>query len=347
MDRSIAAPMDTQSAEFRVRLRRGRPGSRWGIRLAWVFLPTLFALAAETPVHAAPEDPFRWNAFLGPFHMVLLHFPIGFIAAAAGLEVFSWKRPSADLRFSVKTMLWLTFGSGIAASVAGLLRASEGGFDPELVLEHRNFGFAFLATTLASLVGAHLAHRQPQPGKSTLVYRGFLILSLLLVGTAGHHGGSLTHGADFLTHGAPPFLNRLLKPSLQPPPATPLGTAGTSPNGSTNAPAVTGGPPAAGGGVYATTIRPLFESRCYSCHGPEKHKGDYRLDLPENALRGGDSATPAIVPGDPMKSNLLRVLLLPRDHDDVMPPEGKQGVTPEEILAIAHWIQSGAPFDSP
>ena len=45
-----------------------------------------------------------------------------------------------------------------------------------------------------------------------------------------------------------------------------------------------------------------------------------------------------------MKSNLLRLILLPEDHDDVMPPKGKAPLTPEEMLAVSRWIQAGAPF---
>ena len=56
---------------------------------------------------------------------------------------------------------------------------------------------------------------------------------------------------------------------------------------------------------YARTIRPLLEEHCYGCHGPEKHKSGYRLDVREIALRGGDSGKAAIVPHNAQASPLI------------------------------------------
>jgi hypothetical protein len=42
---------------------------------------------------------------------------------------------------------------------------------------------------------------------------------------------------------------------------------------------------------------------------------------------------------------MLYQLMVPRDHDDAMPPKGKEPLTPEQILAISRWIQQGAPFE--
>ena len=44
--------------------------------------------------------------------------------------------------------------------------------------------------------------------------------------------------------------------------------------------------------------KPIFESRCYACHGPEKQKNGLRLDRAKDALAGGDTGA-AIVPGKP------------------------------------------------
>ncbi len=296
--------------------------------------------AAESPGAPARETTFQWSAFLGPFHMVLLHFPIGFIAAAAILEAIVWWRPSDELRRAVRLMLWATVASGVVAAAAGLLRAEGGGFNLELALEHRNFAFAFIGVTVASALAARFAARRPGQPRPVLIYRGLMVLAFLLVGAAGHHGGDLTHGTGFLSSGAPKFIAEIL---------------GSPAKGADSVTAPQGGGGATGAGpgesspqrLYAETIQPFFESRCYSCHGAEKQKGDFRLDLQENAYRGGDSGLAGIAPGEPMRSNVLRLLLLPREHDDAMPPEGKQAASPEEIMAVAHWIQAGAPFGDP
>ncbi len=30
---------------------------------------------------------------------------------------------------------------------------------------------------------------------------------------------------------------------------------------------------------FVHEVRPIFEKHCYECHGPEKQKNDYRLDI--------------------------------------------------------------------
>ena len=69
-----------------------------------------------------------------------------------------------------------------------------------------------------------------------------------------------------------------------------------------------------------------------------------RLDIGEIALKGGESGKPAIKPDDAFQSNLIRLVLLPKDHDDVMPPTGKEPFTTQEVVTLINWIQEGAPF---
>jgi len=40
-------------------------------------------------------------------------------------------------------------------------------------------------------------------------------------------------------------------------------------------------------------------------------------------------------------SNLVRLILMLRDEDDVMPPAGKSALTAEETMSIIQWIQLG------
>src|SRR4051794_938536 len=62
-------------------------------------------------------------------------------------------------------------------------------------------------------------------------------------------------------------------------------------------------PPAAGRTVdFATDIQPLFEKHCLECHGPEKQKSGWRVDVKETALHGGDNYAPNIRPGKSAES---------------------------------------------
>jgi hypothetical protein len=94
---------------------------------------------------------------------------------------------------------------------------------------------------------------------------------------------------------------------------------------------------------FEKRIRPILHDQCRKCHGPEKQKGGLRVDLRSALLKGGDSG-PAVVPGDPEKSLLLRAVRQ-ADGELVMPPpkSGKKLADPA-IRDLVSWIKDGAPF---
>jgi hypothetical protein len=65
------------------------------------------------------------------------------------------------------------------------------------------------------------------------------------------------------------------------------------------------------------------------------------MDSYDQLMRGGDDG-PAVVPGNPNKSDMIRRMLLPPSDDDSMPSDGDKPLTPEEIQTIERWIQAGA-----
>ncbi|HEX3133853.1 MAG TPA: c-type cytochrome domain-containing protein [Planctomycetota bacterium] len=95
--------------------------------------------------------------------------------------------------------------------------------------------------------------------------------------------------------------------------------------------------------TYAKQIQPIFADRCYSCHGPEKHKGDLRLDSPDAITKGGKNGA-VLTPGNPSKSTLYTLTLLPTGDDDRMPAKGDT-LTQGQTDALRDWIQAGAVFD--
>ncbi len=102
-------------------------------------------------------------------------------------------------------------------------------------------------------------------------------------------------------------------------------------------------PPAAGRTVdFTQDIQPIFTRVCFSCHGPEKQQGGYRLDSPGTALRGGETYSPAIKPGDSAGSPLIQLVagLVP---DSQMPAKGDP-LTAAEIGLLRAWIDQGAKF---
>ena len=91
---------------------------------------------------------------------------------------------------------------------------------------------------------------------------------------------------------------------------------------------------------FAREVRPLFEKHCFKCHGPEKQKSGYRLDVREIALTGGEAHAPNIVPGQPEKSPLLR-FVSGEDAEMRMPPKGDL-LTAQERRVLEAWVAAGA-----
>ena len=99
-------------------------------------------------------------------------------------------------------------------------------------------------------------------------------------------------------------------------------------------------PPAATRPInFANDIQPIFQKACVRCHGPEKQKGDYRLDVRETALKGGESFAPNILPGKSESSPLIRFVA--GTGDLMMPPDGAK-LTLAEIGLLRDWIDQGA-----
>src|SRR5436190_575491 len=90
-------------------------------------------------------------------------------------------------------------------------------------------------------------------------------------------------------------------------------------------------------------IRPVLAEKCYSCHSAaaDKVRGGLLLDTADGVRKGGDSG-PAIVPGKPADSRLIKAL---KGDGDVkrMPPKEKDPLTAEQIAHFEHWIATGAP----
>jgi cytochrome c553 len=91
---------------------------------------------------------------------------------------------------------------------------------------------------------------------------------------------------------------------------------------------------------FTDKVKPLLDSRCVACHGPDKVKGGLRMDARAALLKGGDSG-PALAPGKPQESLLLHAVLHTKP-DLEMPP--KEKLTAKDIAILEQWIRQGAPW---
>ena len=56
---------------------------------------------------------------------------------------------------------------------------------------------------------------------------------------------------------------------------------------------------------FASEVQPIFQAKCYSCHGPNKQESNYRLDVKRRALEGGDFGAEPMVAGRSDESDLV------------------------------------------
>lgn len=247
--------------------------------------------------------------FLGRFHPLLAHLPIGIIVLLVVLELLARSRRFASAACNTGYILAFGVPASILTAALGWLLSRPGDYNAALLKWHFWTGFA-----TAALLGLAALLYWAGTKKGYRVVLAVTFVSLLV---ASHFGGSLTHGSDYLVEYAPAPVKQLFgsKPSKPQPEANPV--------------------------FYEATIQPVLNEYCAGCHGPEKAKGDLRVHEYEFLLNGGDTG-PAVIPGQSAASLLIKRMRLPIEDEDHMPPEGKPQPSDEEIALVAWWIDSGA-----
>ncbi len=90
---------------------------------------------------------------------------------------------------------------------------------------------------------------------------------------------------------------------------------------------------------FEKQIRPLLVDSCLRCHGDTKPKGALRLTSRDQLLKGGNSG-PAIIPGKPDESLLIRAICY--EDSPKMPPKGKLSARQIDVFKL--WVKMGAPW---
>jgi len=239
------------------------------------------------------------------------------LAALAALEIAACLPRFKTAAASAGYLLALVAPLAVVTAVCGWCLSLAGGYDESLLAWHKWLG---TATAVGAVVTAIFFQR----GKIG-AYRASLFITVGLLMVAGHLGGSLTHGSDYLTRYAPAPLKQLLGIPAAKKTARVLSLNELLPQP-----------------VFAGVIEPILADKCVNCHGPAKNKGGLRLDS-FAALQQGGKDDVAVKAGASDQSPLLQRALLPASEDDHMPPEGKPQLSPAEITVLKWWIDAGAP----
>ena len=186
--------------------------------------------------------------YLGNFHPVVLHLPIGAFLFTFLLFV-SQKYLKSNFNPAVRMGLLFSFITSIITSIFGYILHLNGDYDSVLVDRHM---WLAIATTI--LIGFVLyLHKRQKPYNHVL--SSFVFATVLLTIT-GHNGGSLTHGKDYLK--LPDFEKEISIVSYD----------------SIH--------------VFNQVISPILDSKCVKCHNTGKSKGNLMLSSIDKILLGGE-----------------------------------------------------------
>lgn len=250
-----------------------------------------------------------WLQPVGRMHPLVLHFPIVLLLLSLLMEFFRYKTEFSANEFYQRFTADLLLAGVVTAGVTvimGLFLSQEEGYNDAALQWHKWSGVSvfFFASAIYTV-------RKSRWYKDSLAKAGAVITTLCLI-SAGHFGGALTHGDNFIWQ---PVMVRTDA-------IVPVGEAV----------------------VFGHVIRPVFESKCMSCHNPDKLKGKLMLTDSAAILKGGKSGE-LFVPGRPELSLMMRRLQLPLEDKKHMPPSGKPQLTDNERTLLHHWIVSGTPFN--
>lgn len=256
--------------------------------------------------------------YFGRFHPVLVHFPIGALVILALLETLALAPRFRPAKAASGYILAFAVLTALLSATCGWFLAGKDGYDPQLLALHRWTGLAVAALTATTALLYRCKH--------LTLYRPALYATALTLIIGSHYGGSLTHGKDYLAFRHTTPRAQGAQTSLDAAPDGVTSRAGMVLDKK----------------IFAEIIQPIFRERCAACHNADKHKGGLLLVSYQDLLKGGDNG-PVVKPGNASASPLLHRLLLPPDHDDHMPPDGKPQPTPDQIELLRWWIQAGAP----
>ncbi len=300
---------------------------------------------------------FIW--FLGRFHVLMVHLPLGILTLAAALEILVRFRRFRFLEGALAPA-WIAGAISALATVAlGLMHSTEESFDDMPTVDAHGWAgmtlaaaaclTAILRTRLHPLphpsrqaegappraalvaIGARLYEAvQPAFAPGAVLDRAYeklwgvpaaAIVCLMLL--TGHLGGSLTHGDTYLVQYAPGPIRVLAGlPADAGPRAKPADLASAD--------------------IYLDVVQPALDRRCAACHNNSKKSGGLSMASYEALMKGG-SKGPVIAAGNLSASDLFRRINLAPNRSDFMPKDGKTPLNKNEVAAIGWWISQGAP----
>lgn len=247
--------------------------------------------------------------FIGHFHPALVHLPIGILLMALLLQFLS-RNEKYLIPHEVMIAIWLLGAiTAILSCISGYLLSLSGDYDEDTVSWHMWMGISL--AIVSTFIYLKVARK-----KIDVIFKVCCLLLVVLIFVTGHLGGTLTHGSNFISWNS-------------------------GKKNDTTSKKIIGNIQEAK--AYAQVIQPILQSKCYSCHGPTKQKGGFRMDDSAHMMKGGKDGI-TLIAGEADKSEMIKRIMLPREQDHHMPPKEKSQLSESQIALIHWWIDAGADF---
>jgi len=257
----------------------------------------------------------EWDIFIGRFHPILVHLPIGIFLLGYFLEVlfqFGFRKLIGS-RYTITFIYSIGLIAGIFAAISGWLLSYSDDYAIDALDDHKLLGIATLVVMLCVII-YHIKASETK-GKSKLAVS---TIAIILTGLTGHFGGNLTHGSTYLFEYATDPSDHYEAVNLK--------------RLSTIAPDSIQ--------IYADILYPVINNNCVACHNSENYKGGLILETYSNLFKEADYAVP-LVSGNPYSSEMFNRINLPAHHEKSMPPRGS-GFNYTDIEILKYWIETGA-----
>ena len=352
---------------------------------AWItalllILIFILGLLMYPPVFEAVKDapkPADSILFVGRFHPIVVHLPIGSLMLLVLFELACLTRRGEE-KFGAASLLALTVGAAgsVAGVLVGIMLSREGGYEGGNFILHQAIGIGGTSGVLIALT-LRISAMGSGHGGMMDCYRILFLLSLAFISLGAHFGGNISHGNKFLTEFAPPAMAKQMtgfekwmlslvdkpkdaeveKPEPAPNPPTPEKPTPPAPSGGTTPAPVTPTPPVTkppttpppapdGAGtptaddsklVFQHVILPMLEVKCNKCHNADKSKGDLRMDTHELLLKGGEGEPGKTVIPGKADESLAITRVKLPLDDDDHMPPEGKEQMNDEETALLHW----------
>jgi hypothetical protein len=240
--------------------------------------------------------------YIGKFHPLVLHLPIGSLLMTFLLLLVS-KYQKVGLEKAIRIGVDFSFAGALMASVMGYLLSLDEAYN------FNTLKFHFWAGIVTLILSFSLCVLHRMKAKENLFF-GSYILTLLALSVAGHKGGQITHGEDYLST---EDLFEETKVVIQ--------------KDSVD--------------YYNEVVQVIFEDKCVSCHNANKSKSELRLDRYDLMMKGGERGS-MFDAENTEKGRLLTYINLPKEDKMHMPPKNKTQLTEQEQWLLTYWVTSGA-----